>query len=80
MASYPKTSCKLEAETLLGRAVSCEGEKSYGFPTRFKNVSTLEDAIHAADLLREKWHCGDGPIASILRLLERKKDHDTSCC
>ena len=53
-------------------------EKEAGFPIRFKNpvkgtkVSTLEDAIHAADLLREKWHCGDGPIASILRLLERK--------
>ncbi len=35
-------------------------EKEAGFPTRFKNpikgtkVSTLEDAIHAADLLREK--------------------------
>ena len=53
-------------------------EKEAGFPTQFQNpikdtkVSTLEDAIHAADLLREKWHCGDGPIASILRLLERK--------
>lgn len=53
-------------------------EKEAGFPTQFHNpikdtkVSTLEDAIHAADLLREKWHCGDGPIASILRLLERK--------
>ena len=53
-------------------------EKEAGFPTQFKNpvkgtkVSTLEDAIHAADLLREKWHCGDGPNASILRLLERK--------
>ena len=53
-------------------------EKEAGFPTRFKNpikdtkVSTLEDAIQATILLREKWHCGDGPIASILRLLERK--------
>ena len=53
-------------------------EKEAGFPTQFNNpiegtkISTLEDAIHAADLLREKWHCGDGPIASILRLLERK--------
>lgn len=53
-------------------------EKEAGFPTQFKNpikgrkVSTLEDAIRAANLLREKWHCGDGPIASILRLLERK--------
>ena len=36
------------------------------------NVSTLEDVIRAADLLRDKWHCGDGPIASVLRLLERK--------
>ena len=53
-------------------------EKEAGFPTQFKNpikgtrVSTLEDAIQASSLLREKWHCGDGPIASILRLFERK--------
>lgn len=53
-------------------------EKKAGFPTQFKNpikgtkVSTQEDAIQASSLLREKWHCGDGPIASILRLLERK--------
>lgn len=53
-------------------------EKEAGFPTQFLNpikdtkVSTLEDAIQASILLREKWHCGDGPIASILRLLERK--------
>lgn len=53
-------------------------EKEAGFSTQFKNplkgtkISTLEDAIQASSLLREKWHCGDGPIASILRLLERK--------
>ena len=53
-------------------------EKEAGFPTQFHNpikdtkVSTLEDTIQASFLLREKWHCGDGPIASILRLLERK--------
>ena len=53
-------------------------EKEARFPTQFQNpikdtkVSTLEDAIQASILLREKWHCGDGPIASILRLLERK--------
>lgn len=41
-------------------------------PIRGTKVSTLEDAIHAADLLREQWHSGDGPIASILRLIERK--------
>lgn len=26
----------------------------------------------AADILREQWRCGDGPINSVLRLLERK--------
>lgn len=53
-------------------------ERAAGFTSSFENpllgtqVSTLDDVIQAADLLREKWHCGDGPIASILRLLERK--------
>lgn len=43
-------------------------------------VSCLDEAIAAAELLREKWHCGDGPIPSILRLMERKgiKMIDTS--
>lgn len=41
-------------------------------PIKGLEVSTMEDAIQAANLLREKWHCGDGPIASIVRLLERK--------
>lgn len=41
-------------------------------PIAFVSVSTEEDAMHAAELLREHWHCGDGPIPSILRLLERK--------
>lgn len=53
-------------------------EQKVGIASRFMNpikgmaVSTVEDAIQAANLLREKWHCGDGPIASVLRLLERK--------
>ncbi len=53
-------------------------EQKAGITSRFKNpikgiaVSTMNDAIQAADLLREKWHCGDGPIASVIRLLERK--------
>lgn len=53
-------------------------EKKAGISTCFKNpipktpVSELEDAIHAADLLRKRWNCGDGPLPSILRLLERK--------
>ena len=41
-------------------------------PIKGMAISTMEDAIKAADILREKWHCGDGPIASIVRLLERK--------
>lgn len=53
-------------------------EQEAGFHTNFENplsdisISTIDDAIHAADLLREHWRCGDGPIPSILRLLERK--------
>lgn len=53
-------------------------EKKAGISTSFKNpipkkhVSDLEDIIHAADLLRKLWNCGDGPLPSILRLLERK--------
>lgn len=41
-------------------------------PIKGMTVSTMEDAIQAANLLREKWHCGDGPIASVIRLMERK--------
>lgn len=41
-------------------------------PIKGMSVLNTEDAIQAANLLREKWHCGDGPIASIVRLLERK--------
>ena len=44
----------------------------YQNPVKGIEISTLDDAIHAADLLRQRWNCGDGPIASILRLIERK--------
>lgn len=53
-------------------------EQEVGIFPNFQNplatttVSNREDAILAANALREKWNCGDGPIASILRLLERK--------
>ena len=49
-----------------------------GMTTHFSNplkgvcVSNLEEVINAANLLREQWHCGDGPIPSVLRLMERK--------
>lgn len=35
-------------------------------------ISTIDDAIKASNRLRTAWNCGDGPIASVLRLLERK--------
>lgn len=35
-------------------------------------ITNMDEASKAADLLRERWNCGDGPISSILRLLERK--------
>ncbi len=53
-------------------------ETAAGLVAHFENpiadipVSTKDDAIRAAGLLRERWHCGDGSIPSILRLLERK--------
>lgn len=61
-------------------------ESEIGYRSDFSNpikelvVSSEDDASMAADLLRERWRCGDGPIPSILRLLERKgiKMLDTS--
>lgn len=41
-------------------------------PLRNKVVSSLNDVCEAADSLRRAWNCGDGPIPSVLRLLERK--------
>ena len=35
-------------------------------------VSDAENACLAADALRQAWRCGDGPIPSVLRLMERK--------
>ena len=53
-------------------------ERQIGMQAHFNNplegvcVSNLEEVIEAADLLREQWRCGDGPIPSVLRLMERK--------
>ena len=53
-------------------------EREADYHTHFENpiqgtvVRTMEDAIQAADLLRKRWHCGDGPLPYILRLFERK--------
>lgn len=35
-------------------------------------IDSLSAAVQAADQLREMWNCGDGPIPSVIRLLERK--------
>ena len=53
-------------------------EKKAGMERQFINplkdfiVSDISDVCNAADSLRKLWHCGDGPIPSILRLMERK--------
>ena len=36
-----------------------------------KKIESIADISEAADSLRNEWRCGDGPIASVLRLLER---------
>lgn len=35
-------------------------------------VNQFSDAMKAAHKVRQYWHCGDGPIASVLRLCERR--------
>ncbi len=47
-------------------------QSSFNNPLNGMSIATLNDAIHAANKLRSVWNCGDGPIASILRLIERK--------
>lgn len=41
-------------------------------PIKQTAVRDTNDIIRASDSLRKAWRCGDGPIASVLRLLERK--------
>lgn len=58
------------------RYITKEGKAGMSFC--FKNplenlvISTAEDAMAAAATLRQRWNCGDGPIPSVLRLMERK--------
>lgn len=59
-------------ERLLAKERAADISEEFKNPIENIQVSSLEDAIQAADLLRQLWHCGDGPIASVLRLLERK--------
>lgn len=56
------------------RAEQCAdfSPKPFVNPLVSVEVKTKEQAINAANAVRETWHQGDGPIPSILRLLERK--------
>ena len=53
-------------------------ENAVGLPARFVHpipqtiTTSLEDAILAGERIRSIWNCGNGPIASVLRLFERK--------
>lgn len=68
----------LEAKLSFWTEQYLEKEKKADLSIPFKNpipktpVSDLEGVIRVADVLRKKWNCGDGPMPSILRLLERK--------
>lgn len=59
-------------EQYLAKERKADLHTSFNNPIQGTSVSTIEDAIYAAALLRERWHCGDGSIPSILRLMERK--------
>lgn len=60
------------AEQLFAKEKASHCHTKFCAPLSDVCVSTLSDVIRAAELLRERWHCGDGPIPSVLRLLERK--------
>lgn len=45
---------------------------SFMNPLDHLNITSSESVMDAADQLRLAWQCGDGPIPSIIRLLERK--------
>lgn len=48
------------------------GQKPFINPLTNGPIQTFSDAIDAATRLRMAWAQGDGPIASVLRLMERK--------
>ena len=60
------------AEQYLAKEREAHFHTSFVNPLADTTILSMEDAIQAADMLRKQWHCGDGPIPSILRLLERK--------
>ncbi len=56
----------LKKEQLTG--MQADFDNAFSLP----QVTCTADAMMAADALRRHWHQGDGPIASVLRLCERR--------
>ncbi len=60
------------AERYIRMETRAFGDAAFRNPLSDANVGSDDEAITASEQLREAWHCGDGPIASVLRLMERK--------
>lgn len=68
----------LEARLSFWTEQYLEAERQSGLGVAFHNpidgiaIRTIDDAMATANLLRERWQCGMGPIPSVARLMERK--------
>lgn len=60
------------AERYIEKERRANRQASFTNPLQNISASSPDKIIQAADTLREQWRCGDGPISSVLRLLERK--------
>ena len=60
------------AERYIKKERRANRQTSFTNPLQNISASSPDKIIQAADTLREQWRCGDGPISSVLRLLERK--------
>ena len=69
---YIEAKLSFWTEQYLNKEMKADFHHNFVNPIEGCSVRTIEDAIHAAEALREQWHCGDGAIPSILRLAERK--------
>lgn len=69
---------RIESQLAFWSEQYIEAEKKAKMEIQFVNpisdrlIATIDDACRAADDLRLAWNCGDGPIPSVLRLMERK--------
>lgn len=74
----PTDSARLEAMLSFWAEQYIKAEEKTNMKTPFINplkdilAEDISDVSTAASLLRTAWHCGDGPIPSLLRLMERK--------